>query len=167
MRRRVSPSAILSFFPMSAFIEVEPFEFTCSRPSVFAPSRDVGRGQRGPQQDGNAESTRRRVEKRTERRRIGWHYDLAGSVLPHLPVAATTCGRHIGLGGATLRRGRSQFGSVARAPVEALVWHGKNDIRCDAVPGPAIKGGRDAIIKVRPVRSAAPTCISLMASSRR
>jgi threonine dehydrogenase-like Zn-dependent dehydrogenase len=32
--------------------------------------------------------------------------------------------------------------------VKALVWHGKNDIRCEAVPDPKIEYGRDAIIKV-------------------
>jgi threonine dehydrogenase-like Zn-dependent dehydrogenase len=32
--------------------------------------------------------------------------------------------------------------------VKALVWHGKNDIRCEAVPDPAIEHPRDAIIKV-------------------
>jgi threonine dehydrogenase-like Zn-dependent dehydrogenase len=32
--------------------------------------------------------------------------------------------------------------------VKALVWHGKSDIRCEAVPDPKIEHGRDAIIKV-------------------
>lgn len=32
--------------------------------------------------------------------------------------------------------------------MKALVWHGKNDIRCEAVPDPAIEHPRDAIIKV-------------------
>ena len=32
--------------------------------------------------------------------------------------------------------------------MKALVWHGKNDIRCEAVPDPKIEHGRDAIIKV-------------------
>jgi len=32
--------------------------------------------------------------------------------------------------------------------VKALVWHGKNDIRCEAVDDPKIEDGRDAIIKV-------------------
>jgi threonine dehydrogenase-like Zn-dependent dehydrogenase len=32
--------------------------------------------------------------------------------------------------------------------VKALVWHGKGDIRCEAVPDPKIEHGRDAIIKV-------------------
>jgi threonine dehydrogenase-like Zn-dependent dehydrogenase len=32
--------------------------------------------------------------------------------------------------------------------MKALVWHGKNDIRCDEVPDPAIEDGRDAVIKV-------------------
>src|SRR5690349_21277048 len=32
--------------------------------------------------------------------------------------------------------------------MRALTWHGKNDIRCDAVPDPKIEHGRDAIIKV-------------------
>ena len=32
--------------------------------------------------------------------------------------------------------------------MKALVWHGKHDIRCEAVPDPKIEQGRDAIIKV-------------------
>jgi threonine dehydrogenase-like Zn-dependent dehydrogenase len=32
--------------------------------------------------------------------------------------------------------------------MKALVWHGKNDIRCDNVPDPGIEEARDAIIKV-------------------
>jgi len=32
--------------------------------------------------------------------------------------------------------------------MKALVWHGKQDIRCDEVPDPKIEQGRDAIIKV-------------------
>jgi threonine dehydrogenase-like Zn-dependent dehydrogenase len=32
--------------------------------------------------------------------------------------------------------------------MKALVWHGKSDIRCEAVPDPKIEHGRDAIIKV-------------------
>ncbi|HEY7386037.1 MAG TPA: zinc-dependent alcohol dehydrogenase [Beijerinckiaceae bacterium] len=32
--------------------------------------------------------------------------------------------------------------------MKALVWHGKNDIRCDEVPDPQIEHPRDAIIKV-------------------
>jgi len=32
--------------------------------------------------------------------------------------------------------------------VKALIWHGKHDIRCEAVPDPEIEDGRDAIIKV-------------------
>ena len=32
--------------------------------------------------------------------------------------------------------------------MKALVWHGKNDIRCDQVPDPQIEHPRDAIIKV-------------------
>ena len=32
-------------------------------------------------------------------------------------------------------------------PVKALVWHGKSDIRCEAVPDPKIEHGRDAIIR--------------------
>jgi len=32
--------------------------------------------------------------------------------------------------------------------VKALVWHGKHDIRCEAVPDPKIEHSRDAIIKV-------------------
>ncbi|MBX9757605.1 MAG: glutathione-dependent formaldehyde dehydrogenase [Beijerinckiaceae bacterium] len=32
--------------------------------------------------------------------------------------------------------------------MKALVWHGKHDIRCEAVPDPKIEQGRDAIIKI-------------------
>lgn len=32
--------------------------------------------------------------------------------------------------------------------MRALVWHGKQDIRCDTVPDPEIEDGRDAIIRV-------------------
>ena len=32
--------------------------------------------------------------------------------------------------------------------MKALVWHGKQDIRCDTVPDPEIEDARDAIIKV-------------------
>jgi threonine dehydrogenase-like Zn-dependent dehydrogenase len=32
--------------------------------------------------------------------------------------------------------------------MKALVWHGKEDIRCESVPAPEIEDGRDAIIKV-------------------
>ena len=32
--------------------------------------------------------------------------------------------------------------------MRALVWHGKEDIRCDTVSDPQIEGPRDAIIKV-------------------
>ena len=32
--------------------------------------------------------------------------------------------------------------------MKALVWHGKEDIRCETVPDPEIEEGRDAIIKV-------------------
>lgn len=32
--------------------------------------------------------------------------------------------------------------------MKALVWHGKEDVRCDTVSDPAIEEPRDAIIKV-------------------
>jgi threonine dehydrogenase-like Zn-dependent dehydrogenase len=32
--------------------------------------------------------------------------------------------------------------------MRALVWHGKEDIRCDTVSDPAIENSRDAVIKV-------------------
>jgi hypothetical protein len=35
-----------------------------------------------------------------------------------------------------------------RVPMKALVWHGKEDVRCDTVSDPAIEEPRDAIIKV-------------------
>ena len=38
--------------------------------------------------------------------------------------------------------------TATEAPMKALVWHGKHDIRCEAVPDPKIEQGRDAIIKV-------------------
>src|SRR4051794_31824916 len=34
------------------------------------------------------------------------------------------------------------------ARMKALTWHGKSDVRCEAVPDPKIQDGRDAIIKV-------------------
>jgi threonine dehydrogenase-like Zn-dependent dehydrogenase len=33
-------------------------------------------------------------------------------------------------------------------PMRALRWHGKHDVRCDAVPDPQIEAPRDAIVKV-------------------
>src|SRR3954471_5617247 len=38
--------------------------------------------------------------------------------------------------------------STGSGLVKALVWHGKSDIRCEAVPDPKIEHSRDAIIKV-------------------
>src|SRR3954462_11623917 len=38
--------------------------------------------------------------------------------------------------------------STGSGLVKALVWHGKSDIRCEAVPDPTIEHARDAIIKV-------------------
>ena len=32
--------------------------------------------------------------------------------------------------------------------MKALVWHGRNDVRCDTVPDPRIEAPRDAIVKV-------------------
>lgn len=32
--------------------------------------------------------------------------------------------------------------------MKALVWHGRNDVRCDTVPDPKIEDGRDAIVRV-------------------
>ncbi|MBL7590169.1 alcohol dehydrogenase catalytic domain-containing protein, partial [Escherichia coli] len=32
--------------------------------------------------------------------------------------------------------------------MRALVWHGKEDIRCDTVSDPEIEDGRDVIVKV-------------------
>src|SRR3954453_8710524 len=32
--------------------------------------------------------------------------------------------------------------------MRALVWHGKEDIRCDTVPDPKIEHPRDAIVKI-------------------
>jgi len=44
--------------------------------------------------------------------------------------------------------------------MKALVWHGKEDIRCDTVTDPEIQDPRDAIIKVTSCAIAALTCIS-------
>src|SRR3954463_11669559 len=38
--------------------------------------------------------------------------------------------------------------SKERQPMKALVWHGKEDVRCDNVPDPKIEHLRDAIIRV-------------------
>src|SRR5947199_2609646 len=35
-----------------------------------------------------------------------------------------------------------------RRKMKALVWHGRNDVRCDTVPDPRIEAPRDAIVKV-------------------
>jgi hypothetical protein len=32
--------------------------------------------------------------------------------------------------------------------MKALVWHGKEDIRCDAVTDPRIEESRDAVVRV-------------------
>jgi threonine dehydrogenase-like Zn-dependent dehydrogenase len=39
-------------------------------------------------------------------------------------------------------------GPVKGAPMKALCWHGKHDVRCETVPDPTIEHPRDAIIKV-------------------
>jgi threonine dehydrogenase-like Zn-dependent dehydrogenase len=43
--------------------------------------------------------------------------------------------------------GAGQNGS-GESSMRALVWHGKEDIRCDVVSDPAIQDPRDAIVKV-------------------
>src|SRR4051812_41628626 len=40
------------------------------------------------------------------------------------------------------------LGSLGDCSMRALVWHGKEDIRCDRVTDPEIEHPRDAIIKV-------------------
>src|ERR1044071_5863972 len=50
--------------------------------------------------------------------------------------------------GAFRARGQPRVPHKGKASVKALVWHGKSDIRCEAVPDPKIEHGRDAIIKV-------------------
>jgi threonine dehydrogenase-like Zn-dependent dehydrogenase len=37
---------------------------------------------------------------------------------------------------------------IRRAEMKALVWHGKEDVRCDTVSDPSIEHERDAIVKV-------------------
>ncbi len=32
--------------------------------------------------------------------------------------------------------------------MKALVWHGKNDVRCETVPDPKIEDPRDAIVRI-------------------
>ena len=44
--------------------------------------------------------------------------------------------------------GRPVWGQRRSNAMRALVWHGKQDIRCDTVPDPRIEQPRDAIIKV-------------------
>ena len=51
--------------------------------------------------------------------------------------------------------------------MKALTWHGKNDIRCDTMPDPKIKHGRDAIIKVTACAICGSDLIFSMASCRR
>jgi len=49
------------------------------------------------------------------------------------------------------RKQRRALSIIRKNPerfVKALVWHGKGEIRCEAVPDPKIDHGRDAIIKV-------------------
>jgi threonine dehydrogenase-like Zn-dependent dehydrogenase len=46
------------------------------------------------------------------------------------------------------RQNRALPEAQGRYDMKALVWHGKNDIRCDQVPDPSIEDKRDVIIKV-------------------
>src|SRR5882672_8219857 len=41
-----------------------------------------------------------------------------------------------------------QTAMLEEAEMKALVWHGRNDVRCDTVPDPRIEAPRDAIVKV-------------------
>jgi threonine dehydrogenase-like Zn-dependent dehydrogenase len=43
---------------------------------------------------------------------------------------------------------RSDANLLSECAVRALVWHGKEDIRCDVVSDPEIQDDRDAIVKV-------------------
>jgi threonine dehydrogenase-like Zn-dependent dehydrogenase len=55
---------------------------------------------------------------------------------------------HLSLG---TRREKDSFAQVDLSwstRMKALTWHGKSDVRCEAVPDPKIQDGRDAIIKV-------------------
>src|SRR5689334_1905090 len=38
--------------------------------------------------------------------------------------------------------------NLQEVAMKALVWHGRNDVRCDTVPDPRIEAPRDAIIRV-------------------
>ena len=40
------------------------------------------------------------------------------------------------------------LGRMKEESMRALVWHGKEDIRCDTVTDPEIEQPRDAIVKV-------------------
>ena len=42
--------------------------------------------------------------------------------------------------------------------MRALVWHGKEDIRCDTVTDPEIEHPRDAIVKVTSCAICGRTC---------
>src|SRR5205823_3484850 len=53
--------------------------------------------------------------------------------------------------GTTLDRANLEgdgIGRVTEDHMKALVWHGKEDIRCDTVTDPEIEDSRDAIVKV-------------------
>jgi len=41
-----------------------------------------------------------------------------------------------------------QTATPKEAEMKALVWHGRNDVRCDTIPDPRIEAPRDAIVKV-------------------
>jgi len=32
--------------------------------------------------------------------------------------------------------------------MKALVWHGRNDVRCDTVPNPRVEASREAIVNI-------------------
>ena len=51
--------------------------------------------------------------------------------------------------------------------MKAAVWSGRNTVQVENVPDPKILNDRDAIVKSARPRSAARTCISTTAMSRR
>jgi hypothetical protein len=88
-----------------------------------------------------------RVGKRTERRPSAGIETLSARFFRTFLSPPAACGR-ISASGELFRQARSSIPEAQEDICETLVRHGKNDIRCDAVPDPAIEDGRDAIIKM-------------------
>src|SRR5437660_8562969 len=57
------------------------------------------------------------------------------------PRIGVACGRYLSIGKPRAARQNGDH-------MKALVWHGKEDIRCDTVSDPEIEHPRDAIVKV-------------------